>query len=368
MIIKKLELTNYTNYQQEKIDFHPNINILIGENAQGKSNLIDSIFFMSTGRSHRHFKELLLIKWGEAFFRLKGEIKNSKGDFLIEHAVKKGKKLVKINGIYIESLKHLVGLFGTIVFTPDDLNLIKGGPDSRRRFLNRKLVQLNSLFYENSLCYQKTLLQRNNLLKRGKIQKEEIAIWNEQLSDYGSKIIFERVKTLTKLEPICKEIHFQLSGNKENITLEYQPSFLLPESIDEEKIKIIFLNKLADSYQEDLKRGFTTIGPHRDDFNCYLNQINARLYGSQGQQRTAVLTLKLAMLKLLKQETGEFPVLLLDDVFSELDQGRREFLLDTINNSVQTIITTTEFSTFNNNKIREAKTIKIAQGRILEEV
>lgn len=365
MNIKQLELTNYTNYEQEKVEFSPNINILIGENAQGKSNLIDSIFFMGTGRSHRHFKELLLVKWGETFFRLKGEIINKRGNFLIEHAVKKDKKLVKINGVSIDSLKKLVGFFGTIVFTPDDLNLVKGSPDFRRRFLNRKLVQINPLFYEHSLSYQKTLLQRNNLLKRGNISKEEIEIWNEQLSDFGSKIIFDRIKNLSKLEPICKEIHDQLSGKKEAIELKYQPSFMISEEAGIEKIKTVFINKLAENYQVDYKKGFTSIGPHRDDFSCYLNNIDARLYGSQGQQRTTVLTLKLAMLKLLRQETGEFPVLLLDDVFSELDQERREFLLDTINNSVQTIITTTDLTAFNKDKIRGAKITQISAGRVI---
>ncbi|MFA5536160.1 MAG: DNA replication/repair protein RecF [Bacillota bacterium] len=365
MIIKQLEFNNYTNYQQEKIEFDTSVNIITGENAQGKSNLIDGIFFLGNGRSHRQNRDLLLIKWGETYFRIKGEINNKKGNFLIEHAVKKEKKLIKVNGLSLDNLKQLLGLFSVIIFTPDDLNLIKEGPDYRRRFLNRKIVQLNPLFYEKLLNYQKNLLQRNNLLKRGSVSKGEVEIWNEQLSDVGSELILERIKTLLKLQPIYQEIHLELSGTREQLDLKYRSSFPLSENITKEELKELFQKKLHDRLKDDLRKGFTTIGPHRDDFNCYLNKIDARVYGSQGQQRTAVLTLKLAMLKLLKQETGEFPVLLLDDVFSELDQNRREFLLKAVGNSIQTIITTTDLSAFGRNKIKEAKIIHIKKGKIV---
>lgn len=365
MLIKEIELVNYTNYEYANIFLHPRVNILIGDNAQGKSNFIDAIFFLGLARSHRHNQDLALIHWGQDYFRLKGQIQNLQGDLIIEHAVKKGRKVIKINGSPITKLNTLIGQFNTIVFTPDDLILIKGGPDLRRRFLNRKIIQLNPFYYETSLCYQRVLLQRNNLLKTRNISFKEIEIWDEQLTFYGSNIIKDRHEVLLKLIPIAKEIHSQLSGNKESLQVIYKPSLLFKDNPDVNEIRELFKQKLTDTLKEDIRRGYTAIGPHRDDFACFVNEINARIYGSQGQQRTTVLTLKLSMLKLIKEETGEYPILLLDDVFSELDQARREYLLATVTNPIQTIITSTDLSSLESQGIEQNQIFYVSQGKII---
>ncbi|NLC76662.1 MAG: DNA replication/repair protein RecF [Clostridia bacterium] len=364
MLIKELELVNYTNYAHEHISFHPRLNILIGANAQGKSNLIDSIHFLSLARSHRQNQDLDLIRWGETFFRLKGLIENKQGSFILEHAVKKGRKIAKINGTSLPKLSSLIGHFTTIIFTPDDLNLIKGGPELRRRFLNRKLVQLTPLYYDYSAAYQRILTQRNNLLKRGDASTEEMAVWDQQLSYYGSLIMVQRNKVLLQLAPIAREIHHQLSGSREVLSIHYQPNLPIENMGSQPEIQELLQSKLSEALRRDLRNGYTSVGPHRDDFCCLLNDVDARHYGSQGQQRTTVLTLKLAMLKLMAEETGEYPVLLLDDVFSELDQSRRQYLLAMVSQSVQTIITATDLEQLDRPGMPEACVFQVHQGKI----
>lgn len=364
LLIKELELINYTNYRHETIVFHPYLNLLIGSNAQGKSNLIDSIFFLGLGRSHRHNQDALLIRWGEEYFRLQGYVQNQRGNLIIEHAVKKGRKMIKINGASINKLNQLIGQLQIIIFTPNDLALIKEGPEERRRFLNRKIVQLKPLYYDNSLSYQRILSQRNKLLKSGQVKLPEIQIWDEQLSHYGSLIMTERNETLKKLAPIAREIHEKLSGGQEDLVISYQPNINSEEIENREILQNTFLEQLNKALKADCRRGFTSVGPHRDDFNCFINDIDMRIYGSQGQQRTGVLTLKLAMLQLMKEETGEYPVLLLDDVFSELDQKRREYLLHTVSHTTQTIITATDLASLNKEEFQEGKIFNIADGKI----
>lgn len=364
MLIKELELVNYTNYQHQQVEFHPKLNILLGSNAQGKSNLIDGIHFLSLARSHRQNQDLHLIRWGESYFRLKGLIENKQGIITLEHAVKKGRKVAKINGTPLRKLSNLIGQFTTVIFTPDDLTLIKGGPELRRRFLNRKLVQLVPIYYDYSAQYQRTLIQRNNLLKQGNVSSEEISVWDQQLSYYGSLIVTQRNKVLLQLAPIAQEIHYQLSGTKEKLSVLYQPDVPVKDEASTLEIQELLLSRLNSALQTDLRRGFTSVGPHRDDFTCLINGVDARHYGSQGQQRTTVLTLKLAMLKLMADVTGEYPVLLLDDVFSELDQNRKEYLLSLVSQSIQTVITATELDLLDKPGIPENRIFQVQQGKI----
>lgn len=363
MLIKELELVNYTNFSQQTVSFSPHINILTGANAQGKSNLIDSIFFLGFARSHRYPNDLALIRWGQSYFRLRGVIQNRQGLITIEHAVKKGRKHVKINGSSLTKIKDLLGQFTTIIFTPDDLILLKGGPEERRRFLNRHLIQLSPVYYDYSLIYQRILQQRNALLKKGPAHGPEIEIWDEKLSLYGSLIIQARRELLAKLAPLAGEVHTRLSGGEEQLVLRYEPSAAAGEDTPQ-AIQGALKASLSKHLKEDLRKGYTSVGPHRDDFTCRINGIDARVYASQGQQRTAVLTLKLAMLKLMADVTGEYPVLLLDDVFSELDQYRREYLLNTVAQTVQTIITATDIGAWTGPGMQLAKIFHVSQGRI----
>lgn len=364
LLIKELELVNYTNYARQHISFSPHINILIGANAQGKSNLIDSVFFLGFARSHCYPNDATLIRWGQSFFRLKGLIQNRQGLTTIEHAVKKGQKIIKVNGSPLTKIKDLLGQFTTIIFTPDDLTLLKGGPELRRKFLNRKLIQLSPVYYDYSLNYQRVLQQRNTLLKKGTINPAELEIWDEKLSYYGSLIINARHQLLTKLAPTAQEIHSQLTGGQEKLLIRYEPNIGVNKIIPSD-IRAALQQNLTDKLEQDLKRGYTSVGPHRDDFSCLINDADARIFASQGQQRTAVLTLKLAMLKLMAEMTGEYPVLLLDDVFSELDQYRREYLLNTVSQTIQTIITATELGSWEGQGIKAAKIFTVCQGKII---
>jgi len=362
LLIKELELVNYTNFSQQTVSFSPHLNIFYGANAQGKSNLIDSIFFLGFARSHRYPNDLALIRWGEEYFRLKGQVQNCRGLITIEHAVKKGRKSVKINGQALTRIKDLLGQFTTVIFTPDDLSLLKGGPEERRRFLNRHLVQLSPIYYDYSLTYQRILQQRNALLKKGPVRAGEMEIWDEKLSRYGSLIIQARRQLLTKLAPLVSEVHGRLSGGQEKLVLSYEPSVAAGETLAE--IQAGLRASLTQRLHQDSKNGYTSVGPHRDDFTCRINGRDARIYASQGQQRTAVLTLKLAMVQLMADLTGEYPVLLLDDVFSELDPRRREYLLHTVAQRVQTVITTTEITALTAPEMEGAMVFHVSQGKI----
>ncbi|NLJ88594.1 MAG: DNA replication/repair protein RecF [Epulopiscium sp.] len=334
MYISEIGLYQFRNYDNINIKLHPKLNILYGNNAQGKTNILEAIYICATARSHRTSREKEAIKWEkeEAHIRLflNKESRIEKIDF---HLNKNGKKYVFINEIPVQKLSNLLGIMNIVMFSPEDLQLIKSGPKERRRFLDIELCQIDKIYLYNLQQYYKVLKQRNHLLKSihlDKGQEAMLEVWDEQLVYFGEKIIESRRDFVNKISNIASMIHANITSNKENLSIEYSPNVK----------KEIFKDKLKDSLDKDIKTGISSVGPHRDDILFKINNNDVRTYGSQGQQRSVILSLKLAEIDLIKKEINDNPILLLDDVLSELDENRQADLLSNIDN-IQTIITCT---------------------------
>ncbi len=354
MWIKKVELKNFRNYKEAEIELGKNINIFYGENAQGKTNIIESIFLCSMGKSFRTKKERELIKIDESNLSVEVEYEKTDRDGKIKIQIG-SKKNIFLNGIKIKKLSELIGNIHVVIFTPDDIEIIKGGPDERRRFLDIMISQLRPNYMHTLSLYQKTIEQRNNYLKQIKeYGKDEnlLEIWDEKLADYAIKIYKYRKEFIRKLIPKMEKLHREITKNKEEIKMEY-----ISECSDKEN----YLQILKQRRKLDIIKGFTTKGVHRDDFVIYINGKKINVYGSQGQQRTSILTLKLAELHVIYDEIGEYPILLLDDFMSELDKSRRESLVRHIKET-QVIITCTDKLALENFNYLE---YNVQEGKIL---
>lgn len=334
MWIKNIKLNNFRNYEKEEINFSENINIFYGENAQGKTNIIEAIFLCSLGKSFRAKKDFEMIKLNEenSIVEIEFEKSDRNGKIKIELS---NKKNIYFNGIKMKKLSELLGNINIVIFTPDDINILKGGPQNRRKFLDIMISQLRPNYIHILNLYLKTIEQRNNYLKQIKEDgKDEnlLEIWDEKLAEHAIKICEYRTEFIDKIIKKIEEIHKNITGEKENIKLEY---------ITECKNKKEFLSLLKQRRKLDIIKGFTTKGIHRDDFMIYINNKEISIYGSQGQNRTAMLSLKLSELQVIYDEIGEYPILLLDDFMSELDKVRRKNFLENIKDT-QVIITGTE--------------------------
>ena len=342
MIIKRLELQNFRNYEHQAIDFSPNLNVLIGKNAQGKTNLVEAINFCCIGKSHRTSKDKELISFDRENARIKVFAQRSAGEKTVEIVIpRQSKKIVRINNMSILRIGELFGNINSVFFSPEDLKLVKESPIDRRRFIDIDISQLSKVYFYNLLRYEKILAQRNKLLKNSFDNTQAMRgldVWNEQLAQVGAKIILTRIHFIEHLSKLSKKQHYLITDNQEELTLTY--TGIQGSSVDE-IYRQLFTN-LEKSTEKDLQLGYTTVGPHRDDIKIVCNDIDIRSFGSQGQQRTVALSLKLAELEIFKEECGEYPILLLDDVLSELDNKRCEKLLDSIS-KVQTILTGTSF-------------------------
>lgn len=355
MWINKIKINNFRNYNKEEIKLEKNINIFYGENAQGKTNIIESIFLCSMGKSFRAKKdrEMILLDKEKAIIEVEFEKSDRKGKIKIELS---NKKSVYINGIKIKKLSELLGTLNVVIFTPDDINILKGGPQNRRRFLDIMISQLKPNYMYNLNLFLKTLEQRNNYLRqiREENKKEELLeIWDEKLAEYAINIYNYRKEFINKINNKIKNIHDEITENKEEIEIEY-----ITECINKEE----YLKLLKQRRKLDIIKGFTTKGIHRDDFVIYINKKRLDIYGSQGQHRTSILSLKLSELNIIEEEIGEKPVLLLDDFMSELDEKRRSHFLNKIEKT-QVIITCTDKIDIENKNIliynvKEGKVIK----------
>lgn len=334
MLITELELQNFRNYKSQKIEFNKNINIFYGDNAQGKTNIIEAIFISAFGKSFRTNKEKELIKYDEDFLNIDLKYENINREEKIKIQVA-NKKYVYINGVKIKKLSELLGKLNIVLFTPDDINILKNGPAQRRRFLDMMIGQIRPNYVYNLNMYLKVLEQRNNYLKQLKNEKinyELLDIWDEKLAEYSNKVCLYRLEFINKIKDKINRIHKEITENKEEIKIEY-----ITDSLDKNGFK----KQLKDRRKVDIIKGYTTKGVHRDDFNIYINNNLVNIYGSQGQHRTAVLSLKMCELEIIKEEIGENPILLLDDFMSELDSKRRNNFLKNIKD-VQVIITCTD--------------------------
>lgn len=364
MKVKKLSLINYRNYEDLKIDFINNINIFIGQNAQGKTNIVESIYYAAMGKSHRSNNDQELIKWhkSNAIINLDFTRLDIENNLNFQFKLAQNREILYNN--HNIKPKDLIGVINVVLFSPEDLTLIKGAPAGRRRFLDTEISQANPAYYKQLLQYNRIILQRNNLLKKikeKKSNKELLDSWDEQLIILADKIVNKRIESVKKLNMLANLMHRKISTNKENLEINYDISGLE----DYRNINFIefYRNKLLENRQIDILRGSTSVGPHRDDLVLKVNQVNLKTFGSQGQQRTGVLALKLAELEFIKSETGEYPILLLDDVMSELDLNRREQLLNFIKDKIQTFITATDRNYFPGNIL--AKFFKVEQGKIM---
>ena len=365
MIIKSLELSDFRNYESLCIHFDRGVNILFGDNAQGKTNILEAIYVSATTKSHKSSKDKDIINFEKEEAHIRTYLEKDEIETRVDMHLRKSKtKGIAIDGVKIKKAAELLGLLNVVFFSPEDLSIIKNGPVERRRFIDMELCQLDNFYLYNLNNYNKIVNQRNKLLKDlfyNPTLKDTLTIWDSQLLSYGSKIIERRIQFIEQINGIIKEIHSNLSGGKETLRIEYEPNITI-DSYEKE---------LNYSQDKDIKLKQTTVGPHRDDISFMVKkageekEIDIRKYGSQGQQRTAALALKLSEIELVRKVTKDTPVLLLDDVLSELDSNRQNYLLNSIGD-IQTIITCTGLDEFVNHRFEINKVFKVTNGVVEE--
>ena len=360
MKIKKLFLQNFRNYENENFEFSDGLNVLFGKNAQGKTNCAEAVFYLCTGTSLRIRHDKQLIRMGAENAYIRAEAENRYGKVTIEATIFENKREIRINGSKISKNADLMGHINSVFFSPGELRLIQDGPDERRRFMNISISQTSPAYYTALLRYNKILDQRNTLLKDRdtSLILDTLPIWDEQLCTYAAVIIKKRAEFLEQLAPHAKEYHSLLTDGAEELVVK-------PDRIyagDEKEIAQTLMRRLENNYEKDLRLGYTTVGPHRDDLDVTINGIDAKAYASQGQMRTAALALKLAEVQIFKSLSGEYPILVLDDVMSELDLKRRKKLLGCISD-VQTVLTCTHAERVLYGA--ECHKIRIENGRII---
>ena len=357
MIVEFIELKNYRSYEELHIDLSPGTNILYGDNAQGKTNVLESVYLCCTSKSHRGSKDRDIIRFSQEESHIKLQIRRGNVPCRIDMHLKKNKpKGIAINGIPLRRASELFGVANVVFFSPEDLNLIKNGPSERRRFIDMELCQLSQVYVHSLVQYNRALMQRNKLLKELSFHPEyedTLDIWDEQLIRYGREVMEQRRSFLAQMDAIVHEIHGNLSGGREDMKLIYAPD------TREEDLEQAFKKNRP----QDIKQKTTLSGPHRDDMNLMIGGVDVRRFGSQGQQRTAALSLKLSELELMQRISRDNPVLLLDDVLSELDGHRQNQLLSAIRH-IQTIITCTGLDEFVNNRFPIDRIFKVAEHTV----
>jgi len=348
LVIKELRLQNVRNY--ERLIYKPQngLNILCGQNGQGKTNILEAIYMCCIGKSFRAANDKEIIKWGSEIARMHLQAETGSYDTTVDIALNSsGKKAVKVDGISIVKMAELIGRLNAVVFSPEDLKLVKEAPRERRRYIDIVISQARPSYFYSLSLYTKVLHQRNKLLKDcNKNEKliKAIPAFDVQLAKYATDIIIKRRDYLEMLDVIAKEYHNQISGGKENLSVEYAPSIIDVTSKD---IYDSYIKKLEEKQKDDIRYGSTTVGPHKDDIKLIVNGADARIYSSQGQQRTTALSLRLSEAKLIKKETGHTPVLLLDDILSELDEARQKYLIEHLE-SEQVFVTVAGRTPLNN--------------------
>ena len=359
MNIRSIELKNFRNYENLEISFDEGTNILFGDNAQGKTNILEAAYMSGTTKSHKGSRDREMIRFGEEEAHLKTVVVRGRREYQIDMHLKKNRaKGIAIDKIPIKKASELFGILNIVFFSPEDLNIIKNGPAERRRFLDSELCQLDRIYLADLTNYNKILAQRNKLLKdmiyRPSLS-DTLPVWDMQLIETGKKIIRRRKQFVDELREIVSDIHYRISGGKEELFLKYEPN------IDD----IFFEDELSRAKEKDKKLCQTSVGPHRDDLLFSIGDVDIRKYGSQGQQRTSALSLKLAEIELVRKSISDTPVLLLDDVLSELDSSRQNYLLNNISDT-QTIITCTGLDEFVRNRFTVNRVFEVIAGHVYE--
>ncbi|MGY3766781.1 DNA replication/repair protein RecF [Vagococcus vulneris] len=368
MHIKEISLKNYRNYDQLNLTFSKRLNIFLGKNAQGKTNLLESIYVLALARSHRSTNDKELIHWEEEFARIEGTVQKELSSFDLTMIISNKGKKTKINGLEQPRLSHYIGQLNVILFAPEDLSLVKGSPQIRRKFLDMEIGQINSQYLHNLSTYQSVLKQRNQYLKKIAVSKTKDTVYLEVLTDQlaaaGSYVLYYRLQFLKKLEVWANEIHRKISYGKEELTVSYKTTLAIDNQSSITTIEQQLQQMLQKNEMRDLQQLTTSVGPHRDDLQFFINDKNVQTYGSQGQQRTTALSVKLAEIELINEEIGEYPILLLDDVLSELDDDRQVHLMEFIENKLQTFLTTTSLTHLKDKLTIEPEIFNISQGMI----
>lgn len=371
MKLTELNLHHFRNYDEDQVEFSPQINVLIGENAQGKTNLLESIYVLAMTRSHRTNNDRELIEFGKDAAQIKGTVQRELGSLKLELDIGKHGKKAKANHLEKARLSEYLGQLNVILFAPEDLALVKGAPTVRRRFIDMEFGQVSPKYLHDLTQYRDILKQRNRYLKQ--LQSHEaqdqlyLEVLSEQLAAVGGAIISQRVKFLSELEGYAQELHQSITQGRENLTFEYSSAVNDASTLTEVELSEALMDLYLQNQSKEIFQGTTLYGPHRDDVRFLINHKNVQTYGSQGQQRTTALSVKLAEIDLMKNQTGEYPILLLDDVLSELDGARQTHLLKTIQDKVQTFLTTPGLSDVARNLIKEPRIFHIRDGQIIPE-
>ena len=371
MKLTELNLHHFRNYDEAQVEFSPQINVLIGENAQGKTNLLESIYVLAMTRSHRTNNDRELIEFGKDAAQIKGTVQRELGSLKLELDIGKHGKKAKANHLEKARLSEYLGQLNVILFAPEDLALVKGAPTVRRRFIDMEFGQVSPKYLHDLTQYRDILKQRNRYLKQ--LQSHEaqdqlyLEVLSEQLAAVGGAIISQRVKFLSELEGYAQELHQSITQGRENLTFEYSSAVKDASTLTEVELSEALMDLYRQNQSKEIFQVTTLYGPHRDDVRFLINHKNVQTYGSQGQQRTTALSVKLAEIDLMKNQTGEYPILLLDDVLSELDGARQTHLLKTIQDKVQTFLTTPGLSDVARNLIKEPRIFHIRDGQIIPE-
>jgi DNA replication and repair protein RecF len=368
MYIKDISLKNFRNYGELSLEFNPKVNIFLGNNAQGKTNLLEAVYLTAVGKSFRTVKDSDLVRFGEDFAYIKV---NAVKDFIetqVEISINTGRgkkikagKYIKKDSKPLTLLSELMQNILVVIFSPEDLKIVKDEPERRRRFIDRELSLVSKVYMESYTAYRKTLVQRNTYLKEEYLDPSVLDIWDIQLAMHGAKSMVLRKAFIDKMGKFSSDLHYRITGGRETLNIRYESNVKSVEK-EEDQREIIY-EAIKESYERDKRTGTTSCGPHRDDISFFVNGTDMRSFGSQGQQRTCALSLKLAELALIKEETGEDAILLLDDVLSELDRERQEYLIDAMKEN-QLIITGTEVDSSVLDKFRGASVYRVAKGKI----
>ncbi|MFD1416236.1 DNA replication/repair protein RecF [Oceanobacillus jeddahense] len=366
MHIEQLKLTNYRNYEALDITFDDKVNVIIGENAQGKTNLMEAIYVLSFTRSHRTMREKELIRWDSDYATIEGRITKRNQSIPLQISISSKGKKAKINHLEQHRLSDYIGAVNVVMFAPEDLTIVKGSPQIRRRFMDMELGQIQPTYIYHLSQYQKILKQRNHLLKqlqrRSSVDETMLDVLTDQLVEHASFLLERRFVYLDLLRKWAGPIHEGISRNLENLEIQYDATIKVSEEANKEKITTIYQDSFKNIREKEIERGTTLVGPHRDDLLFFVNGKDVQTYGSQGQQRTTALSIKLAEIELIYQEVGEYPILLLDDVLSELDDYRQSHLLNTIQGKVQTFVSTTNVDGIHHETLKNAELFYVHQG------
>ena len=364
MLIKEIELKDFRNYRELTISFSEDVNIFLGENAQGKTNLLEGIYLNGTAKSFKTSRDKEMVRFGQDYCVIRSLVEYGDDDHRIEIAITKdGKKAIKIDGVKVSRTSELLQKLYIVAFTPEDLKVVKEDPSKRRAFMDRELCQIRPGYLMELNNYRRTLRQRNACLKEDFTDPGLLDIWDQELVISGGRILRMRKEFVERIDGISKDLHNKISGGRENLEIRYETDVDAEEGKEEE----VFLKVLRESRERDLATGTTNKGPHRDDLKISADDKDLRRFGSQGQQRTAALSLKLSEIRLIEEETEERPILLLDDVLSELDNERQKYLIHSLGEN-QMFITTTDLIGSVARSLPEGKVYQIHKGEIKVEI